>query len=109
MDERRNISPEIEAAIAEGREMGLREAAAYVRGLKETFVPYILRGLDSELHGSEDETGWAPLSGGARDMLSATARGILRLVNEEPVPAHEHVRSKQSDGTSVCAVCGETI
>lgn len=106
MSERRNISPEIEAAIQEGREMGIREAAAYVRGLKELFVPYVVRGLNSSFHNGEGDDGWAELSEPARKMLAHTARGILRLVNDEPIPQHEHVWSKQGDGQSVCAVCG---
>lgn len=103
----KNISPEIEAAIAEGREMGLREAAAYVRGIKDTYVPYVLRGLDSAFHDKEGPDGWAEISGSAKRMLGAAARGILRLVNDDPIPEHVHVWSEQSNGESVCAICGE--
>lgn len=104
----KNISPEIEAAIQEGREMGLREAAAYVRGLKETFVPYVVRGLDSAHHGKENPEGWAPLSASTLRLFSTTASGIIRLIKDEPMPQHDHVWSDQSDGSSICAICGQT-
>ncbi len=98
----RNISPEIEAALAEGREIGLREAAALVAGLRQRFVPYFLRGL-----GDIPETdidGWGDLKGAEKKLMEAAARAIIRLVDGYAAPAHEHI---WSDGDSkICAVCG---
>lgn len=105
-DPPRNASPEIEQALAEGREIGLREAAAYVAGLKETRVPWIVRGLNSAFHGAEDKDGWAEISSSFRNHLAGVSRGILRLVNNEPVPECVHAWSEQPDGL-LCVVCGE--
>lgn len=99
----KNISPEIEAAIAEGREIGLREAAALVQGIRQRFVPWILRGLGDAPE--TDADGWGDLKLSEKQAMAAAARAILRLIDNAPMPEHKHIWSDSEPRT--CAVCGE--
>lgn len=101
-----NISPEIEAALAEGREAGLREAAEYLRGLKQRFVPWFVRGMGDVPE--TDAEGWGDMKPSEIALMQGAARGVLRLIEHEDLPAvpsHEHIWS--TGYSPVCAICGE--
>lgn len=98
-----NISPEIEAAFAEGREAGLREAARYVRSLKEVFVPWVLRGLNGVPETGPD--GWGKMMQSQETLRDGIARGVDRLVNGEPRPEHECMWAEGKN--SCCPICGK--
>ena len=67
----KNISPEIEAAFEEGRRAGLREAVAFLRGLKQIFVPYIFRGM-SDVPATDSE-GWGDMTLGHKNIVMGAA------------------------------------
>lgn len=98
-----NISPEIEAAIAEGREIGLREAAAFLLALKQRRVPWLFRGLNGQPE--TDAEGWGDLMDAERKVLKSAAEAIIRKIDGSAAPEHEHIWS--SGGHPICAICGE--
>lgn len=98
----RNISPEIEEALAQGRAEGLREAAAFVAGLKQRRVPWLFRGLSDVPE--TDAEGWGDLKHSERVLMRSVAEAIGRLVDGAKAPEHKHLWSL--DDNPICAICG---
>jgi hypothetical protein len=104
---KRNISPEIEEAYEQGRRdgrrEGLREAIDFIRGLKQVFVPWVLRGLNGVPE--TDAEGWGDMLPSQKRALDSAVRALERKITGAPPPPCPHAWSSGDD--PICAICGK--